>query len=111
MGLFTNADPFGKYENARPLGAGIVPDRKPLAFVSVVFVFDDGACRIANSVNVVEHPNSVSTSNRTASPFRRGARRDTLLGVGRGFRFQPSRCPEQLHLVNWPNIVQSHRVL
>jgi len=41
MGVFTNADPFRKYENARPLGAGIVPDRKSLAFISIVFVFDD----------------------------------------------------------------------
>src|SRR5262249_5255311 len=41
MGVFTNADPFRKYENARPLDAGIIPDRKSLAFISVVFVFDD----------------------------------------------------------------------
>jgi hypothetical protein len=33
------------------------------------------------------------------------------LGVARGSLFQPSRCPEPLHLVNWSNIVQSHRVL
>jgi hypothetical protein len=41
MGVFTNADPFRKYENARSLGAGMVPDRKSLTFKSVVFVFDD----------------------------------------------------------------------
>ena len=41
MGVLTNADPFRKYENARPLGAGIVPDRKSLAFISIVFAFDD----------------------------------------------------------------------
>ena len=41
MGVLANAHPFRKYENARPLGAGIVPDRKPLTFVAVVLVFDD----------------------------------------------------------------------
>ena len=42
VGVFANAHPFRKYENTRPLGSRIVPDRKSLAFISVVFVFDDG---------------------------------------------------------------------
>ena len=41
MGVFTNAAPFRKHKNAGLLDAGIVPDRKSLAFIAVVFVFND----------------------------------------------------------------------
>jgi hypothetical protein len=43
VGVFANTDPFRKHENAGPLAARIVPDREPLTFVVVVFVFNNAA--------------------------------------------------------------------
>jgi hypothetical protein len=51
MGVFTDADSFWKYQNAGPLGAGVVPDREPLTFVALVLVFNDSRlvhCRLRN---------------------------------------------------------------
>src|SRR5271156_3838450 len=41
MGVFTDAEPFRNHQNTGPLGAGVVPDGKPLTCVAVVRIFDD----------------------------------------------------------------------
>jgi hypothetical protein len=41
MGVFADADPFRKHQNAWPRGAGVIPVGKPFTKIAVVVVFDD----------------------------------------------------------------------